>query len=114
MFIVELTTTTGKVSENFATYEEALRRVEHMPAEALVGMPLIFEELVDGSERLVRYDGKPLQWHRLREDRPSGAAPPPDGPLPLDDALADRLGAGQWRPITRPPEEDEDEPLPLV
>jgi hypothetical protein len=89
LFIVELTTTTGKVCEAFATYDEAVRRVEALPAECLVGMPLVFEELVDTSQRLVREDGKPLQWHRLPEaqDLPPG----PDEPLPLDDGLAERF-----------------------
>jgi hypothetical protein len=113
VFIVELTTTTGKVCENFATYEEAFRRVEGFPAEGLVGLPLIFEELVDGSQRLVREDGKPLQWHRLPEDAPHG----PDEPLPLADESSGLLGEGRWIPLPQPtPQEDEGDdepPLPL-
>jgi hypothetical protein len=96
--IVELTT-----SESFATYEEAKRRVDSIPAEVLVGIPFIFEELPDGSQRLVREDGKPLQWHRLPDDRPPG----PDDPLPLCDDSADVLSKGGWVPITRPEPEEE-------
>ena len=88
MFIVELTTTTGTVCESYATYEAARRRVELYPAASLVGLPLIFEELPDGSQRLVREDGKPLQWHRLPDDRPPG----PDDPLPLCDESSGLLG----------------------
>jgi hypothetical protein len=110
VFIVELTTTTGKVCESYPTYEEALRRVEQVPAESLAGLPLIFQELPDGSQRLVRDDGKPLQWHRLEEDR---AAPGPDDPLPLADESTGLLGEGRWVPMERPgPQEDwDDEPL---
>src|SRR5262245_20602598 len=89
MFIVELTTPTGKVCESYATYEQAKRRVDQLPAEGLVGLPLIFKELADGSQRLVREDGKPLQWHRLPEDLPAG----PDEPLPLSEADLDLLSA---------------------
>ena len=82
MFIVELTTKTGKVCESYATFEEARRRVELFPADRLVGIPFIFQELPDGSQRLVREDGKPLQWHRLPEDAPPG----PEEPVPLSEA----------------------------
>ena len=111
MFIVELTTTAGTVCESYATYAAARRRVELFPSESLVGLPLIFEELPDGSQRLVREDGKPLQWHRLPEDAPPG----PDEPLPLADESSGLLGDGRWVPIERPPEQDEwdDEPLGL-
>jgi serine/threonine protein kinase len=114
VFIVELTTTTGKVCEGYATYEEAQRRVDSLPAECLVGLPLIFEELVDTSQRLVREDGKPLQWHRVPEaqDLPPG----PDEPLPLDEGLAECFGEG-CRVELPPPETDgldDDEPLPLM
>ena len=103
MFIVELNTRTGKVSESHATYEEARRRVEAFPAEALIGMALIFEELPDGSQRLVREDGKPLQWHRLPEDAPTG----PDEPLPLCDDSSDLLGEERWKLLPQPgPQED--------
>ena len=111
MFIVELTTASGKVCESFPTYEEARRRVESFPAERLVGLPLIFEEFPDGSQRLVREDGKPLQWHRLPEEAP----PVPDEPLALADESSGLLGEGRWVLRERPrPQDDEgdDEPLP--
>ena len=81
MFIVEIITRSGMVCESYATYEEARRRIEQFPADSLVGLPLLFEELPDGSQRLVREDGKPLQWHRLPEDLPPG----PDEPIPLSE-----------------------------
>jgi hypothetical protein len=112
VFIVELNTTTGKVCESFPTYEEALRRVEQFPREGLVGLPLIFAELPDGSQRLVREDGKPLQWHRLEEDR----LPGPDESLPLADESSGLLGEGRWVLRDQPgPQETEwdDEPLGL-
>jgi hypothetical protein len=103
VFIVELTTTEGKVCESHATYEEARRRVEQFPAEALVGIPLIFQELADGSQRLVREDGKPLQWHRLPVDQ---GVEGPDEPVPLSEGLPELGGQpGAIRVITR--EEDE-------
>jgi hypothetical protein len=78
---------------------------------------LIFQELPDGSQRLVREeDGKPLQWHRLEEDRP----PEPDEPLLLADELPRPLGPdGRPVPMVRaiePPhsEEESEESLPLV
>jgi hypothetical protein len=92
VYVLALTTTTGRVCERFATYDEARRRVEQFPAEGLVGIPFIFEELADGSQRLVREDGKPLQWHRLVED----ARPGPDEPLPLADESSGLLGEGRW------------------
>src|SRR5215207_7199609 len=80
MFIVEFRTRSGKVSERYETLEEAKRRVESFPAEALVGLPLVFEELPDASERAVREDGKPLQFHRvLAEDMPMED----EDPIPL-------------------------------
>jgi hypothetical protein len=110
VFIVELTTTTGKLCESFPSYEEAVRRIEQIPLEGLISLPLIFEELPDGSQRLVREDGKPLQWHRLEEDRPAG----PDDPLPLADESSGLLGEGRWVLREQPgPQETEwdDEPL---
>jgi hypothetical protein len=112
VFIVEITTTTGKVRESYAAYEEAVRRIELFPAEALVGLPLLFEELPDGSQRLVRADGKYLQWHRLpeEEDRPSA----PDEPLSLADESSGLLDEGRWVPAERPrSQEDEWEDDPL-
>src|SRR5580700_8949120 len=98
------------VCESFATYEDAKRRVELFPARGVIGIPLIFEALPDGSQRLVREDGKPLQWHRLPEDTPAG----PDTPLPLCEESSDVLGEGRRVSFARPePQESEwdDEPL---
>jgi len=112
VFIVELTTTTGKVCEHFASYEEARRRVDSIAAEALVGMPLIFQELPDGSQRVVRDDGKPLQWHRLPEEDPPDFK---EEPIPLSEGPAD-LVTGGWRLLTpaRPPDDNWDEPLEVI
>jgi hypothetical protein len=84
VFIIVLATTAGQVCESYATYAEAKRRVDQFPAESLVGVPFIFQELPDGSQRLVREDGKPLQWHRVpeAEDLPAG----PEEPIPLSEA----------------------------
>jgi hypothetical protein len=112
VFIVELTTLSGRVCENFATYEEAKRRVDLFPTESMAGIPFIFEELADGSQRLVREDGKPLQWHRRLDEAPPG----PDDPLPLCDESSGLLGEGKWVPLPNPgPQEDgwDDEPLPV-
>jgi len=107
VFIVELRTRTGKVAEGYATYEEARRRVEQYPAEDLVGLPLIFQQLADGSERVVRDDGKPLQFHRvLAEDMPAGD----DEPVPLSDDTLGLVGAdGQLKMVQPHPPEDEEE-----
>lgn len=78
-FIVELTTRDGPISERFATYEQARQRVEDVPPESLLGLPLIFQELPDGSYRAVREDGKPLQWHRIMDETVAPEA------LPLSD-----------------------------
>jgi hypothetical protein len=108
VFIVEARTKTGPVCEAFATYAEAVHRVGQLSGE-LIGLPLIFAELPDGSQRLVREDGKPLQWHRLPDDRLTG----PDEPLPLCEEIPDFLkGATPREP--RPPEADEGESIPLV
>jgi hypothetical protein len=84
MFVLELMTKDGRLSERYATFAEAQRRVDAFPADRLVAIPLIFEDLPDGSERLVREDGKPLQWHRLPADVRE-PAPGPDEPIPLTD-----------------------------
>lgn len=83
MFIIELVTRSGRVCESYATYPEAKQRVDQFPAESLIGIPFIFQDLPDGSQRLVCEDGKPLQWHRLPWDEPDY---PDEGPLPLSDA----------------------------
>lgn len=102
MFVVEIETTTGPVCETYATYEEARRRIDLFPAESLLGTPLLFQELPDGSQRMVREDGKPLQVHRLPDDRLKGG---PDEPIPLCEA-----------PIASPSREETDDepPIPLV
>ncbi len=112
MFIVEAVTRTGKVCERYATYEEARRRVDGLFAEGVIGLPFVYQELADGSQRLVREDGKPLQWHRITEE----IAPAADGPVPLSEETLGLFGPGkEIRMITSaPPEDGEDEPpLPL-
>jgi hypothetical protein len=89
VYIVEITTPAGQVCERYATYEGAKRRVDQFPAGSVVGVPLIFQELADSSQRVVRDDGKPLQWHRLPDDRPAG----PDEPIPLSDVPPELEGA---------------------
>jgi hypothetical protein len=97
VFIVEASTTTGKLCERYETYEEASRRVAQLSPESLIGLPLIFQELADSSQRLVREDGKPLQWHRLPEDVPAGS----DEPIPLSE---ESLPLGPPRLISQDPE----------
>ncbi len=112
MFIVEAVTRTGNVCERYATYEEARHRVDGLSAEGVIGLPCVYQELADGSQRLVREDGKPLQWHRMTEE----IAPVADGPVPLSEETLDLFGPGkEVRMITSqpPPEDDEDEPLPF-
>ena len=82
MYIVEITTRSGKVCERFDSYEQAQRRITQFPDDQVIGIPFIFAELPDGSQRLVRADGKPLQWHRLAED---GDRQIDERPLPLAD-----------------------------
>ncbi|HEX4613345.1 MAG TPA: hypothetical protein VH092_34490 [Urbifossiella sp.] len=116
-YIVEVTTTAGPISERYDTYEEAVARVDALPAELLTGIPFIFHELTDGSQRLVRNDGKPLQWHRLEheQDIPLG-----DEAIPLGDEndLPETAGyvGPRIKPVTRPPADDtdDDDPLPLA
>ena len=102
MYIVELMTTTGPVCEPFATYAEARRRIDQFPAETLVGTPLLFMELPDGSQRFVREDGKPLQIHRLPDDRFAALGES----IPLADPSATRSPAVD--------DDDVDPPIPLV
>jgi len=68
MYIVEITTRNGKICERFRSYERARGRIMQFKDDEIIGIPFIFQELPDGSQRLVRDDGKPLQWHRLPED----------------------------------------------
>ena len=81
MFIVEITTRTGKICERFRSLARARRRIDQFKDEDLVGIPFIYQELADGSQRLVREDGKPLQWHRHPDEAIAA-----DEPLPLADA----------------------------
>jgi hypothetical protein len=81
-----------------------LRFLRGIPAAALTGVPLIFEELPDGSQRLVRDDGKHLQWHRRVDEEIAD----PDQPISLCDESSGLLGEGRWVPIERPlPQDDE-------
>jgi hypothetical protein len=102
MFIIILPTTERTLRERFATYEEARRRIDLFPSSNLAGMPLIFQELPDGSQRLVREDGKPLQWHRVPEEE--DAPPAPETPIPVSEAVPD---VGPPEVITWPPRDDE-------
>jgi hypothetical protein len=116
-YIVEVTTADGPISERYDTYAEAVARVEALPADFLRGIPFIFKELPDGSQRLVRNDDKPIQWHRLEheQDIPLG-----DDAIPLGDENDLPEAAGyvgpRIKPITRPVEDDPDDepPLPLA
>jgi hypothetical protein len=117
-YIVEVATTEGPISERYDTYAEAAARVEALPAAIVRGVPFIFHELPDGSQRLVRNDLKPLQWHRLEheQDVPLG-----DDAIPLGDEndIPEAQGhvGPRIKPITRPVEDegDEDEEaLPLA
>lgn len=95
-YIVEAVTTEGVITERYATYEEAQARVGRIPADTLLGIPFIFRELPDDSVRLVREDGKPLQWHRLEgRDRDAG-----DDSIPLTDELPPEA-AGHVGPAIR-------------
>lgn len=118
MFLIELITKEGRVAERYVTYEEARQRVEQFAAASLIGLPLIFQELADGSQRVVRDDGKPLQFHRVyAEDQPAEAeaavplAEPdpeslgPDGRVPVRDL---RPAGSEWADV----EWGEDIPFP--
>ncbi|HEX5269594.1 MAG TPA: hypothetical protein VFW33_03855, partial [Gemmataceae bacterium] len=89
---------------SYATYEEARRRVEQFAPGGVVGIPFIFAELADGSQRLVREDGKPLQWHRVAQEQ---AADAPEEPLPLADESSGLLGEGKWVPLPEPTPQEE-------
>jgi hypothetical protein len=109
MFFVEVITRTGKLCESFATYEEARRRIDSLAPESIVGLPFIFQELADGSQRLVRDDGKPLQWHHVLHDPPAAD----DQPITLADVPPGFLGTIKPRLISEA-EPEEDPPLPLA
>jgi hypothetical protein len=92
MFIVEIHTISGPICESYETYEEAQHRINRLPAELLIGTPMIFKELADSSQRIVREDGKPLQFHRLPWDEPG---PNASEPLMLSDPIPPEQGGPQ-------------------
>lgn len=104
MFLVEAMTTTGRISEGYPTYEAAFARIAAIPDIELVGMPLIFQDLPDGSQRIVRDDGKPLQAHR-----PTLAVEADDA-LPLAD---ENIPLGEVRAVYTPQDEAQDIVDPL-
>jgi hypothetical protein len=106
-FILDLTTSDGRVCERFETYDEARRRLEQFPAESLIGLAFIFEEFADGSERVVLEDGKPLQFHRAPVEEAREIA---DEPLPLVDET-DAGAEGNIRIVEPPPGWSPDLPL---
>jgi hypothetical protein len=110
VFIVELTTRDGRVCERYETYAEARQRVDQFPADSLVGLAFIFEELADGSERLLREDGKPLQFHRLLVE---DVRESPDAPLPLAEEGGPDGLPGKIRFVEQQPDEGWDD-LPLL
>lgn len=110
-FLVDLTTRAGRVCERYETYEEARKRVDQFPPDSIVGLAYIFQELADGSERLVRDDGKALQYHRRVVEESKEC---PDEPLPLTE---ESLPVPEGRPRIvelRPPDDGWDDDLPLV
>src|SRR4051812_2984140 len=52
-YVIEVTTRASKICERFSSYEAAQARIAEIPAESIVGIPLIFKELPDGSCRAV-------------------------------------------------------------
>lgn len=112
MFIVDLMTRQGRVCERYETYAEARQRVEQFPAESLIGLPFIFQELADGSERLVREDGKPLQFHRRPVEETKDSS---EEPLALVEEPSGLIGPdGKLRIVEPHPPEDDWEDLPLA
>ncbi len=111
MFLLEVRTWQGPISELFETYEEAARRLDSLPLDQIVSTPFIYQKLPDGSERVVREDQKPLQAHRIPEevieDEPITLADSPleHGEIPTTPII---------RAIPRWKDEDEEEPLPLL
>jgi hypothetical protein len=110
MFLVQLTTRQGPISERYETYEEARQRLEQFPADSIVGLAFIFQELADGSERLVREDGKPLQFHRRSLDEAKSC---PDEPISLAEDPSEFLGSEGLRFVELKPPDDDGEVLPL-
>ena len=123
MFLLEVVTRSGRISESFPTYEAALARLAGFADDDFLTMPLIFQDLPDGSQRIVREDGKPLQAHRptLAADMNDDALPLSDEEVPLGDLRAvytPQDDQGEWvdplgRVTPRAPDPDDD-PLPLV
>jgi hypothetical protein len=123
VFLVEAMTTQGRISEMYPEYKAARQRAEAIPAEELLTAVIIYQELPDGSQRIVRDDGKPLQAHRLTAPGPEEEPLPlaeEDVPLgeirafytPQDEA---EEGEGDPMPVRRRGRPEEDEPpLPLV
>lgn len=111
IYIVEMTTRTGKISDRFATVHEARRFIDSIPLEALTGMPFLWCELPDGSQRIIRDDGKPLQAHRLEDDKLLHS----DEIIPLADELPEALASpNRFRVIElRRNEIDEMESIPF-
>ena len=110
MFIVELTTRDGRLSERFETYEKARHRLEQFTEDSLIGPAFIYEELLDGSERVVRDDGKPIQFHRPLMDEAKECA---DEPIPLVEEPSGLVGPDGKARCTeaRAPQEDADDDL---
>lgn len=99
-FIVDVMTKDGRICERFRSYARARRRIDQLAEDAIIGLPMIFQILPDGSQRLVREDGKPLQWHRLAED----GSVITDEPLPLEEVEDDPNWTGpRIRTIDREP-----------
>lgn len=123
MYLVEVITRSGPISETFATYEAAAARVARIPEADLLTMPLIYQDLPDGSQRIVREDGKPLQAHRptLSADLPEAALPLSEEDIPLGELRAvytPQDESDEWiNPLDRlrpRVSRDEDDPLPLA
>lgn len=122
VFLVEANTIHGPISEAYPRYEEALKRAEGLPSEELLSAVIIYQELADGSQRVVREDGKPLQAHRHAmpgaEEEPLPLA---DEELPLGKILAyytpqedTQPGEADPMPVRRRRRPEDDEPpLPM-
>jgi hypothetical protein len=107
VFLVEAMTTSGRISEAYPEYEDARRRAEAIPAEELLTAVIIYQELPDGSQRVVRDDGKPLQAHRHAMP---GAE---EEPLPLAE---ENVPLGELRAVYTPQDEAEKgeaDPMPV-
>ena len=111
-FIVDLITSEGRVCERYTTLADARRRLEQFPADILLSAPHIFEELADGSQRLVRDDGKPIQYHRQLAEESRESA---EEPLPLTEDVSAVVGPdGKLLVIEPKPPKDDWDDLPLA